>query len=509
MLANPLIPFCQMKRFSICLFLTLISNAAGAQYTMNSFLRQNQDAIRVSNRIEDLSKMVNGDCIYNVKNLFASTSGSMFYLTFNSFLSNFSDLADASVEKMEINMRTVDVYTGTWYPNYKQPQHHSSESRQIVTFRDDKNSIVQVSTGQKSYNQGTKRWPGQGFRIKFPTESAAQRFIELFRELQKPYREYMTWEEPDETDAPTSLSVSEIFNSLSKDFIEYDIISAQVHWNKSSGAKTTQKSMSFEYHYLIIQYNDQKGNSGGYSSFEAGKRIIKIPTNDVEISYSTNSVSFSSGSGIEISYNGGKDLQKSVAFFGSELVCKRICTEAKQFVKKVKDERFTGKLGSSVTSSSGTSSGRSQSSSGSSTSSSVSLPNKYNGARYSISYPNGWSYLENVQGADVYIGANDGSIAFTILSFSTPYSLDEVMEEANTNAARAGWKKTNTSTTLCGVKCYKSTVTYTYNGMAVKQIQYTLKKNGYVYNLNFGNDASKVNANSSLISNIANSFKIK
>lgn len=45
--------------------------------------------------------------------------------------------------------------------------------------------------------------------------------------------------------------------------------------------------------------------------------------------------------------------------------------------------------------------------------------------------------------------------------------------------------------------------------MAVKQIQYTLKKNGYMYNLNFGNDASKVNANSSLISTIANSFKIK
>lgn len=153
--------------------------------------------------------------------------------------------------------------------------------------------------------------------------------------------------------------------------------------------------------------------------------------------------------------------------------------------------------------------GRTQLSSGTSTSATASLPNKYNATRYSISYPSGWSYLENVQSADVYIGANDGSIAFTILSFSTPYSLDEVMEEANSKAARAGWKKINTSTTLCGVKCYKSTVTYTFNGMAVKQIQYTLKKNGYVYNLNFGIDAAKVNANSSLISTIANSFIIK
>ena len=147
------------------MLLAITCFAANAQNALNSFFRQNQDAIRVSNGIEDLSKMVNGDCIYNVKNLSASTSGSMFYLTFNSYLSNFTDLAEASVEKMEINMRTVDVYTGTWYPNYKMPQDHTSESRQIVTFRDDKNSIVHVSTGQKSYNQGTKRWPGQGFRI--------------------------------------------------------------------------------------------------------------------------------------------------------------------------------------------------------------------------------------------------------------------------------------------------------------------------------------------------------
>ena len=116
--------------------------------------------------------------------------------------------------------------------------------------------------------------------------------------------------------------------------------------------------------------------------------------------------------------------------------------------------------------------------------------------------------MKNVQGADVYIGANDGSIAFTILSFQTPYSLDEAMAEANANAALAGWKKTNTSTTLCGVKCYKSTITFTSNGMPVKQIQYTLKKNGYIYNLNFGNDATKVNANMALISAIANSFRI-
>lgn len=187
----------------------------------------------------------------------------------------------------------------------------------------------------------------------------------------------------------------------------------------------------------------------------------------------------------------------------ADVVCERIYTEARQLVRKVKDEQFMGNLGSPAIAPSGSLSGLSSIST-----KAVSLPNKYNAERYSISYPAGWSFLESVQGADVYIGANDGSIAFTILSFSTPCTLDEVMDEVNSNVNSAGWKKTNISTTLCGVKCYKSIVTFTYSGMAVKQIQYTLKKNGYVYNLNFGNDAAKVNSNLSLISIIANSFVI-
>lgn len=499
-----------MNRVFISFLLLLSCFSASAQYALNSFLKQNENAILVSNTIDDLSNAGNKNCIYNVKGISASLNGATLTLQFYMYINSWREYDDASIEKIEINLRSTDIYTGTWAPSYKSPQHYSSDSKRIVTLRDDKNNIVHLSIGQRSYNQGTKRWPGQGYKIQFSTESLAERFITLFRDLQKPFREYMTWEEPDETDAPTSLGVSEIFNLLSKDFIEYDVTSAQVHWNKSSGAKTTQKNMSFEYPYLIIQYSDQKGNGGGYSSFESGKRIIRIPISDNEISYSSSTVSFSSGSGIEVTYNGTKDLQKTVVFYGSELVCKRICTEAKQFVKKVNSEGFTGKLGTTNTSSTNSSSGGSRSSSGSSAStSSISLPKSYNSTRYSISYPDNWSVLTNVQGADVYIGANDGSIAFTILSFQTSYTLDEVMAEANSNAALAGWKKTNTSTTLCGVKCYKSVVTYTYNGMPVKQIQYTLKKNGYVYNLNFGNDKSKVDANLSKITAIANSFKIK
>lgn len=140
---------------------------------------------------------------------------------------------------------------------------------------------------------------------------------------------------------------------------------------------------------------------------------------------------------------------------------------------------------------------------------SPSFKNNYSGSRYSISYPDNWSTLETVQGADVYIGANDGSIAFTILSFPTYYSLDEVLNEGKSQGASAGWKSSVTSTNIDGVKCYKETITYVYQGMSVKQISYLLKKNGYIYNIRFGNDATQVNNNLTRIEQIAKTFHVK
>ncbi len=308
-----------------------------------------------------------------------------------------------------------------------------------------------------------------------------------------------------------SYSLTQSFNELNTFLNEYKISSLAA----SSNIETKNIRATFEYPYLIVSFTDEVIDDFYPTGLVSiGKKQIRTNLKETKISVSTSSgylssftpiyLLFENPSGIETTEQGKKDLVERYTFRGSELTMKKAAELFNQLKEKILTEEYTGKLGT-PTSAQATKSKTSTTSSGKSTP----LTKKYNHVRYSISYPENWTSMNNVQGADVYIGANDGSIAFTVLSFQTPYSLDEVMAEANSQAALAGWKKTNTTTTLCGVKCYKSTITFTSNGMSVKQIQYTLKKNGFVYNLNFGNDAEKVNANTSLISSIANSFIIK
>ena len=49
----------------------------------------------------------------------------------------------------------------------------------------------------------------------------------------------------------------------------------------------------------------------------------------------------------------------------------------------------------------------------------------------------------------------------------------------------------------------------TVNGIKVKQVSYTLKKDNYLYNIKFGNDEKIVNANLATIEMIINSFNLK
>ena len=304
-----------------------------------------------------------------------------------------------------------------------------------------------------------------------------------------------------------SNALRQSFNELNTFLKEYKINSAMVGFH----AETKNMKASFDYPYLTISFTDVP-EEGYDRSVAKGDQRIRTNLKETTISVKNTSYTFTPSyslvfynpNGIETTVQGRKDLVESYSFSGSELTLKKAAELLNVVKEKILAEGYTGKLGASATTSANkNNAGTTASQSG------APLTKKYNHVRYSISYPENWTSMNNVQGADVYIGANDGSIAFTVLSFQTPYSLDEVMAEANSQAALAGWKKTNTSTTLCGVKCYKSTITFTSNGMSVKQIQYTLKKNGFVYNLNFGNDATKVNANTSLISSIANSFIIK
>ena len=305
------------------------------------------------------------------------------------------------------------------------------------------------------------------------------------------------------------------FSELQKLFSEYAIESEEVHkTNYHASSKNYRLSLSNR--VLTIQYTDTFEPGYSSSALTTGRKELRIPLSDASFGYGTNYsyssgtiVSITSQNGLDFTSGGQKHKITSKSFSADRLIAEDIIKHLRSLKELVNTTGFNGTIGSSTPTSSGSSSSQPSQNRPSASQSSVSLPKTYNHSRYAISYPEGWTHATNIQGADVYIGALNGSIAFTVLSFPTSYTLDEVMAEANANAALAGWKKTNSSTTLCGVKCYKSTVTFSLNGQAVKQIQYTLKKNGYVYNLNFGNDATQVNANLSLISTIANSLKIK
>ena len=285
----------------------------------------------------------------------------------------------------------------------------------------------------------------------------------------------------------TGYSSNEVFNKINSILTDYSI--------EAKDKDVTNMKVLFVYPDLKFSFTTTSTRPSDAPFKKSCKEELCCPIESTSVENRDGIVVFSSPKGLDYRYGDKHTIIGRYVFIMSPFLSEDLTAAIQQFFKAVKSENFQGSYGITMRSSS--------------TNSSVSLPNKYNGSRYSISYPTGWSYIEDVQGADVYIGANDGSVALTILSFPTPYSLDEVMEEANANAVGAGWKKTNTSITLCGVKCYKSTLTFTYNGMPVKQLEYTLKKNGYVYNLRFGNDATKVNANLSLISSIANSFNIR
>ncbi|MBQ9254059.1 MAG: hypothetical protein IJ180_04700 [Bacteroidales bacterium] len=131
---------------------------------------------------------------------------------------------------------------------------------------------------------------------------------------------------------------------------------------------------------------------------------------------------------------------------------------------------------------------------------------QYSSKWYSISYPKGWIVQEfNNQLVDVGIGKTNGDVAFSILHFSTNYSLEEVNRMGNEDLVSGGEEiLSNKKTIIDGKTCYITEI-YLYQ----KQISYTFKENTNVYNIKFTSPNGWLDENKDIINNIINSFKIK
>lgn len=130
---------------------------------------------------------------------------------------------------------------------------------------------------------------------------------------------------------------------------------------------------------------------------------------------------------------------------------------------------------------------------------------------YTIEYPKEWKVVSNPdQYTDVYLGDYQGKVGCTVLFVDTDYSLDEIIEDGNTNMKNAGARVTsNKKLEINGIPCYKTIFEYSLGNMNVKQISYTFKKGNTMYNVKFGNNKLTIDANIALIDRIISSFKIK
>lgn len=139
----------------------------------------------------------------------------------------------------------------------------------------------------------------------------------------------------------------------------------------------------------------------------------------------------------------------------------------------------------------------------------VSLSRTYSTPYYSVKYPQGWQYQENLnEMTDVYIGSEPDNFGFTLVRGNTDYSLVEVMTQGDENLRQAGFRVLESKkTTVSGRPAYRSVHEVSVSGEVVRHISYTFKKGEMLFNVKFGSVTSK--AQEVLAAQIMQSFHLK
>lgn len=135
----------------------------------------------------------------------------------------------------------------------------------------------------------------------------------------------------------------------------------------------------------------------------------------------------------------------------------------------------------------------------------------YSNPHFSISYPKDWINVDQPNAmSDVYLGAPDESLGFTVVRFETDATLSEIVAEAKAGAQQGGMSVTgNKNIKLNGLNCNKMVCEFNYQGIPIKTVAYSFKEGNTFYNIKFGTKKAEVDANATLIDEIMNSLKIK
>ncbi|MBJ2187275.1 MAG: hypothetical protein JFR41_01395 [Muribaculaceae bacterium] len=135
----------------------------------------------------------------------------------------------------------------------------------------------------------------------------------------------------------------------------------------------------------------------------------------------------------------------------------------------------------------------------------------YSNPHFSISYPNDWKNVAQPDAmSDVYLGAPDESLGFTVVRFETDATLSEIVAEAKVGAQQGGMSVTsNKNIKLNGLNCNRMVCEFNYQGIPIKTVAYSFKEGNTFYNIKFGTKKAQVDANATLINEIMNTFKVK
>ncbi|MBR1775314.1 MAG: hypothetical protein IJ759_07305 [Bacteroidales bacterium] len=133
----------------------------------------------------------------------------------------------------------------------------------------------------------------------------------------------------------------------------------------------------------------------------------------------------------------------------------------------------------------------------------------YSNKWYSISYPSEWRYQEldsQLYMMDVYIGAEDESVGFSIFHFPTDYTLQKVNNIGNEDLEKGDAKVlSNNLQEINGFQCYVSKLKLNNH----TQLSYTFKNNNNIYNVKFTSPTDWIDRHRDIIYRIINTFNIK
>lgn len=136
------------------------------------------------------------------------------------------------------------------------------------------------------------------------------------------------------------------------------------------------------------------------------------------------------------------------------------------------------------------------------------LNKKYNNIFYSISYPSDWQHHENPDAiTDVMFSSKNGETGFTIISFDSDLSMNDLIQESHQNLSSIGLKiDSSHKETINGREFHKITINH---GNYVKQIQYMVKNIDKFYIISFIYNENNNKSFNTTMGGIMNSFRIK